>query len=160
MANENIYFKNNFDRLVMNIIQICILYLQNAFPWTKKHPPWIFGCIDVDYFVIMKEYISVNNKALTLSWQRSLSYRNHPIDLFWKSMGWFHIIGNSVMQELRCSSPIILRKSFLKYYKGKIVFLSVFYFTNIHDSQDSRDGGSYLFISYLPLPLASQALRH
>ena len=25
-----------------------------------KHPPWIFGCIDVNYFVIIKEYISMN----------------------------------------------------------------------------------------------------
>ena len=39
-------------------------------------------------------------------------------------------------------------------------FLSGFSFTSIHDSQDSRGRGGYLFNSSLPLPPASQALRH
>ena len=39
-------------------------------------------------------------------------------------------------------------------------FLSGFSFTNIHDSRDSREGGGYLFNSSLPLPPASQTLRH
>ena len=38
-------------------------------------------------------------------------------------------------------------------------FLSGFSFTNIHDSQDSREGGGYLFKSSLPFPPASQTLR-
>ena len=39
-------------------------------------------------------------------------------------------------------------------------FLSGFSFTNIHDSQDSRRGGGYLFNSSLPLLPASQTPRH
>ena len=31
----------------------------------------------------------MNLNKLTLSWQRSLSYRNQSTDLLWKSMGWF-----------------------------------------------------------------------
>ena len=41
-----------------------------------------------------------------------------------------------------------------------VFFLSGFSFTSIHDSQDSRGRGGYLFNSSLPLPPASQALRH
>ena len=39
-------------------------------------------------------------------------------------------------------------------------FLSGFSFPNIHDSQDSRRRGGYLFTSSLPLPPVSQTLRH
>ena len=49
------------------------------------------------------------------------------------------MIGTSIMRR---SSLIILRKSFLKRYKADfaflIFFLSGFFFTTIHDSQDSR----------------------
>ena len=41
-----------------------------------------------------------------------------------------------------------------------VFFLSGLYFTNIHDSQDSRGRGGHLFTSFLPLPPASQTLRH
>ena len=44
------------------------------------------------FCLIIKEYISMNNtsnKALTLSWRRSLSYRNQPIDLLCNLMEWF-----------------------------------------------------------------------
>ena len=39
-------------------------------------------------------------------------------------------------------------------------FLSGFSFTNIHDTQDSRGRGRYLFNSSLPLPPAPRTLRH
>ena len=39
-------------------------------------------------------------------------------------------------------------------------FLSGFSFTNIHDSRDSRGRGRVSFNSSLPLPPASQTLRH
>ena len=39
-------------------------------------------------------------------------------------------------------------------------FLSGFSFTNIHESQDCREGGGHFFNSSLPLPSASQTLRH
>ena len=39
-------------------------------------------------------------------------------------------------------------------------FVSGFSFTNTHDLQYSREGGRYLFNSFLPLPPASQTLRH
>ena len=35
---------------------------------------------------------------LTLSWRRSLLYRNHPIDLLWTG---FYMIRTSVIKELR-----------------------------------------------------------
>ena len=107
MANYNIYFKNNFNRLVMSIAQINFLYWQNVHIWhlikvnykrslwfvsswskTKifinynnkiytanakiyvsfssysgdqsKASPLIFRRIDINYFVIIKEYIVMN----------------------------------------------------------------------------------------------------
>ena len=39
-------------------------------------------------------------------------------------------------------------------------FLSGFFFTGIHDSQDSRGREGYFFNSPPPLPPVSQALRH
>ena len=33
MANYNIYLKNNFSRLVMNVTQINFLYWQNVYIW-------------------------------------------------------------------------------------------------------------------------------
>ena len=39
-------------------------------------------------------------------------------------------------------------------------FLSGFSFTSIHESQDCRGRGGHVFISSLPLPPASQTLRH
>ena len=45
------------------------------------------------FCLIIKEYISwwihTINKALTLSWRRSLSYRSKSIDLLFKLMDWF-----------------------------------------------------------------------
>ena len=53
---------------------------------------------------------------------------------------------------------ILINKKFLN--PGNFFFLSGFSFMNIHDSQDSRGRGGYLFNSSLPLPPASQTLRH
>ena len=39
-------------------------------------------------------------------------------------------------------------------------FLSGFFFTNTHDSQESRGRGGFLFNSSLPLPHASKTLRY
>ena len=53
-------------------------------------------------------------------------------------------------KALRRSSPIILRKSVLRCCKVEFAFfLSGFSFTNIHDSQDSRGKGGYLFMTCL-----------
>ena len=49
---------------------------------------------------------------------------------------------------------------FFWYITFFIFFLSGFCFMNIHDSQDSRGRGGNLFNSSLPLPPASQTLRH
>ena len=62
------------------------------------------------------------------------------------------MIGTSVMKELRRSSPIIFRKSFLKCCKADfaflIFFLSGFFFTNIHDSQDSKGRRKLSFYNF------------
>ena len=50
--------------------------------------------------------------------------------------------------------PITLANSFF------FLFLFVFSFTDIHESQDFRGGAGYFFNSSLPLPAASQTLRH
>ena len=39
--------------------------------------------------IISNNWLSLMWKDLTLSWRRSLSYRNHPIDLICKSVDWF-----------------------------------------------------------------------
>ena len=53
-------------------------------------------------------------------------------------------------KAIRYSSPIILRKSILRCCKVEFAFLlSGFSFTNIHDSQNSRGKGGYLFITCL-----------
>ena len=58
----------------------------------------------------------------------------------------------------------VYMKRFVSVQLGNVFFffffLSGFSFTNIHDSRDSREGGGYLFNSSLPLPPASQTLRH
>ena len=46
------------------------------------------------------------------------------------------------------------------FYESFFFFLSRFSFTNIYDSRDSMGEEGYLFNSSLPLPPASQALRH
>ena len=43
---------------------------------------------------------------------------------------------------------------------SKFFFLSGFFFTNIHYSQDSRGRGDYFLKSSLPLSPASQTPRH
>ena len=43
---------------------------------------------------------------------------------------------------------------------NRVYFLPSFSFTNIHDRKDSRGRGDYFFNSPLPLPPASQILRH
>ena len=88
-----------------------------------------------------------SNRALTLSWRTSLSIRSA------NQCTGFYRIGTSVMKELRRSSPIILRKSFLKCYKADFIFfiffsIWIFFFMNIHTSQDNRGRGKlslYIF---------------
>ena len=53
------------------------------------------------------------------------------------------------------------RTDWCSVYGFIFIFLSGFSFTNILDSQDSRERGGYLFnSSTIPLPPASQTLRH
>ena len=44
---------------------------------------------------------------LTLSWRRSLSYRNQSIYLQSKSINWFLYIGNPVMKQLKTSQVVL-----------------------------------------------------
>ena len=54
------------------------------------------------------------------------------------------------MDTLIRSSPIIFRKSVLRCCKVELaLFLSGFFFTNSHDSQNSRGRGGYLFMTCL-----------
>ena len=74
------------------------------------------------------------------------------------------MIGTSVMKDLRRSSPFILRKSFLKRCKADLAFLISFcldFFSRIFTiNRTAGEGRSYLFTTVLPLPPASQTLRH
>ena len=93
---------------------------------------------------------------------RSSSYRNQSTDLLCKSADCFYTIGTSVMKELRRSSPILLRKSALKCRRTELAFFIYLRFlsqtSTIHKT--AGEGGSYLFMSFLPLPPASETLRH
>ena len=103
-----------------------------------------------------------SSKALTLSWRRSLSYRNQSTDLLWKSMVWFIndrvLMIGSVMKESRRSSPIIHRKSVLTCCKAEFIFFSIWFFFSriftIHKT--AGEGECYLLISFLPLTPTSQ----
>ena len=92
----------------------------------------------------------------------------------WRRMKWklyvkewtdFYMIGASVMKKWRRPSTIILRKSVLTCCKAEFTFFVVFFclgfltriFT-IH--RRAREEGGYLLISFLPLSLVSQRLRH
>ena len=103
--------------------------------------------------VIIKEYILMHSLFHGGGpCRRSLS--KVPSPMICRANQWtgFYMIGTSIMKELRRSSPIILRKS--------VFFLSGFLsriFT-IHRTAGERRG--YLLISFLPLPLALQTLRH
>ena len=120
----------------------------------------------------MKEYLSINtsrwiytsNKTFALTWRRSLSYRNQSIDLLRRSMGWF-LYDRDLRHELRRSSSIILQNSALTSCKAEFAFcfLGFFFYLDflsqiftIH--RIAREGGSYLFIFFQPLPLASPTL--
>ena len=92
------------------------------------------------FCLIIKEYISrwihTSNKALTLSWRRSLSYRNQSIDLLCKSG--FFMIKTSVMKELRRPSLIILRKSILTCHKAELAFFVFLFFLFFSSEFSSR----------------------
>ena len=76
----------------------------------------------------------------------------------------FCLIGTSVMKDSRRSSSIYTESLFLHVVKHNLLFL--FYFLSgffsriftIHRIVGER--GDYLLISFLPLPTASQTLRH
>ena len=70
----------------------------------------------------------------------------------------FYMTGTSAMKVLRCSSPIILRKSILTCCKVEL--FSVFFYLGFFHEYSRWEGGRYFFISFLPLSLASQACRH
>ena len=114
------------------------------FNW--KHPPLIFGCIDSNYFVIIKEYISMN----TCKYQSS-NYFMREVLVVKKPVHWFVlqinrlvsvIIGTSVMNDSRRSSSTytnILTCCKAEFAFFVLAFFSIWLsFTNIHDSQDSR----------------------
>ena len=66
------------------------------------------------------------------------------------------------MKELKRFSPIVLQKPVLTCCKVEFPFFFYLGFLSriftIHGTAEER--GGYLFISFLPLPLASQTLRH
>ena len=110
------------------------------------------------------EYIQVT-KHLNLLWLRSLSYRNQSSDLLCKSMNWFLYDWYLHHDSVKTLFTHHIRKSVLICCKAEFAFFVVFFclgflskiFT-IHMIAGER--GGYLFIYFLPLPLASQPLRH
>ena len=68
----------------------------------------------------------------------------------------FCIIGTSVMKDSRRSSSTYTESLYVVKH-SLLFFLSGISFT-IH--RTSSEGGGYLLISFLPLPLISQTLRH
>ena len=105
------------------------------------------------FCLIIKEYISrlthTSNKALTLSWRRSLSYRNQAIDLLCKLMEWFLYDKDIRHEKLIRSSFIILTSKVCSYMSlSRISFFCLFsirfFFHKYHDSQDSRGKGRLL----------------
>ena len=68
----------------------------------------------------------------------------------------FVSFGKTNGNEIFASNEIQLKKLLL----SNVFFLSGFSFTNIHYHRTAGERGGYLFNSSLPLPLASQALRH
>ena len=50
----------------------------------------------------------INNTSLTLSWRRSLSYRNQSTDLLCKSVDWFLYGNGLVMKELTKKEHFLL----------------------------------------------------
>ena len=111
------------------------------------------------FCLIIKEYISrwiyTSNKVLTLSWRRSLSYRNQSIDLLCKLMNWFlydkDIHHERVKMLFTHHNPKVC---FLTYRKvGLASFLFFFYqgifFTNIMSQKVAEKGGGYFFNSLL-----------
>ena len=52
----------------------------------------------------------------TLSWRRSLSYRNRSIDLLCKSMDWFVYDRDFRYKRVKVSLPVQKKQLFLKMY--------------------------------------------
>ena len=105
------------------------------------------------FCLIVKEYISMNNtsnKALTLSWRRSLSYRNQPIDLLCYLMEWFLHEKDLRQERVKtffthhtlkvCFYILYSRISFLFFFFFFLIFfLSIWvFFHEFHDLQDNR----------------------
>ena len=103
----------------------------------------------------------------TISWWRFLSYRNQSIDLFCKFVLQicFCIIGTLIMNDSRRSSSTYTESLVLHVAKYNLIFLLCFFlygfsFTYIHIHRTAGWGGGCLLISFLPLPPASQTLKH
>ena len=67
------------------------------------------------------------------------------------------ILLNLCLPVLRFSVKVCSVSTYFFFF---FFFLSGFSFTNIHESQDCRGRGGHFFNSSLPLPPASQTLRH
>ena len=77
----------------------------------------------------------------------------------------FCIIGTSVMKDSRRSSSTYTESLFLHVVKHNLLFLFLFFYLaflsrifTIH--RTAGEGGGYLLIFFLPLPPASQTMRH
>ena len=112
---------------------------------------------------LIKKYISMNTcKSINSFMTEVLLYRNQSIDLFYKSMDWF-----LYNKDIRCCSSTYTESLLLHVLKHNMDFfcfsffsLYAFFsqiFTNHRAAGERRD---YLLISVLPLPPASQTLRH
>ena len=118
------------------------------------------------FCLIIKEYISrwvhTSNKALTLSWRRSLSYRNKSIDLLCQLMDWFLNDKGTHHEWVKRLFTHHTPKSFLIYRKAELpfFFLLGLFFTNIMIHRAAGEGVDYFFNSSLPLPLTLQTLRN
>ena len=101
--------------------------------------------------------IHTSDKALIISWRRSLSYRNQFTDLLCKSMDWFLYDRDLHRERVKTLFTHYTPKvcSYMLESTIRLFCLFLFYlgflswtFT-IH--RTAGEGGGYLFISFLPL---------
>ena len=127
----------------------------------QKHLPLIFGCIDVNYFVIIKEYISMNTckqQSINISLMEVLVIQK-PVHFYTSASSanqWFGfcIGGTSVMKYSRRSSSKNTESLFLHVAKRNLLFLFQFFFYlgffsrifTIHRTEDER--GDYFLMSF------------
>ena len=97
--NESVIKKHNFNPQVVEMVltrKTQLIRFAFSYPLEKQlFKPWCY----CNFTKKLETYhVSIRNKTLTLSWRRSLSYKNHSIDLLCKSVDWF-LYDNGLRQE-------------------------------------------------------------